>query len=164
MPQAQLTNIIGAGGETPLASGPVTQDAVNQTASVIPQGTLCAAVTPITGVTTAVFAVAPTSTVATTAPLDIGPVVAGPSPGSTSIPASGGTGQLCTHGQCRALVDNSVTPTVVGHRLIRSAATAGLLADAGTTVAAAGLNYGVVLEAVATGAAGTLVNIWYEKT
>jgi len=47
--------------------------------------------------------------------------------------------------------------------VIRSAATAGALADAGTTVAAAGLNYGVVLEAVTISGTG-LVNIWFEKT
>jgi hypothetical protein len=158
-----LTNTTGFGGETPLVAGPVCQDVDNSTATAIPTGTLCAVTTPIVGATATSFTVAPSSATATTAPLDIGVVVSGQSPGS-SIPASGGTGQLCTHGYCRALLDNSVSPTVVGHRVIRSAGTAGALADAGTTVAAAGLNYGVVLEAVTIGAGTALVSIWFEKT
>jgi len=171
MPDALLTNVAGAGGEGSLVgayAGPVTQDVVNTTTTAIPNGTLCAIQTPIAGPTPALYGVGASSATATTAPLDMGVAIGGAGP-TTSIAAAGvsggvgGLGQVAIHGFCRALLDASVSPTVVGHRLIRSAATAGALADAGTTVAAAGLNYGVVLEAVTISGTG-LVNIWFEKT
>ena len=168
MPQAQLTNIAGADGEA-FATGPVVQDVTNSTTTAIPLGTLVALQTPITTTTTTIFGVGAATSVATTAPLNVGVAIGGAAP-STSIAAAGavatagGTGQAVIHGHCRALVDNTTTPTVVGHRLIIGGTTAGCLSDAGTTTAAAGLNYGVVLEALTPTTTGTLTNIWFEKT
>jgi hypothetical protein len=168
MPQAQLTNIAGADGES-FATGAVIQDVSNTTTTAIPVGTLCAIQTPITGTTTTIFGVGAATSVATTAPLNIGIAIGGYSP-ATSIAAAGtagqagGTGQVVTHGHVRALVDSTTSPTVVGHRLIIGGTTAGCLSDAGTTTAAAGVNYGVVLEAVTISGASSLVNIWFEKT
>lgn len=165
MPMAQLTNVAGVNGEG-FSSGPSMQDVYNSSTSAsIPFGTLVALVTPITTTTTTVFAVAVATSVATTAPLNIGVAAAGQvgSGVGTSI-STVGTGQVVVHGHVRALVDSTTSPTVVGHRLIIGGTTAGCLSDAGTTTAAAGVNYGVVLEAVTTTTAGTLVNIWFEKT
>ena len=157
MPQAQLTSVGGQDGES-MFTGPVIQDVLNSTTTAIATGTLVAIVTPITTTTTTQFTVATATSVNTTAPLNIGIVV-----GSAGLPASG-YGQVVTHGHVRALVDSTTTPTVVGHRLIIGGTTPGTLSDAGSTTAAAGLNYGVVLEALTTVTAGTLVNIWFEKT
>lgn len=168
MPQAQITNISGEEGEG-FTSGPVTQDVCNTTTTAIPVGTLVAIQTPITTTTTTIFGVGAATSVATTAPLNIGIATGGAAPG-TSIAAAGaaatagGLGQVVTHGHCRALVDSTTSPTVVGHRLIIGGTTAGCLSDAGTTTAAAGVNYGVVLEALTPTTTGTLTNIWFEKT
>jgi hypothetical protein len=161
MPDALLTNVAGAEGEA-FYTGPQIQDVVNTTTVAIPNGTLCAIATPITTTTTTIFGVAAATSVATTAPLNIGIAVGGKYP-TSSIGASG-TGQVVIHGHCRALVDSTTTPTVAGHRLIIGGTTAGCLSDSGTTTAAAGLNYGVVLEALTPTTTGTLTNIWFEKT
>ena len=171
MPDAQLTNVAGANGEG-FSSGPLEQDIVNVTTTAIPQGTLVAIHTPITGSTTTIFGVGAATSVATTAPLNIGIAAPGPQSSGTSIAAAGsvgaagGNGKAVTHGHVMALVDSTTSPTVVGHRLIIGGTTAGTLSDAGTTTAAAGVNYGVVLEAVtiSTTANVSLVNIWFEKT
>jgi hypothetical protein len=165
MPQAQLTNIAGADGEG-FSSGPVMQDIVNTTTTAILSGALVAIQTPITTTTTTIFGVGTATSVATTAPLNIGIGSAGGSSiaAAGAVGQAGGFGLAVTHGHTRALVDSTTTPTVVGHRLIIGGTTAGCLSDAGTTTAAAGLNYGVVLEVLTTVAAGTLVNIWFEKT
>lgn len=165
MPTAQLTNIAGADG-LGFSSGPQIQDVYNSsTTATIAFGQLVAIVTPITTTTTTVFAVAVATTVNTTAPLNIGVAVGGvPDSGVGSSITTQGTGQVVVQGHCRALVDSTTTPTVVGHRLIIGGTTAGCLSDAGTTTAAAGLNYGVVLEVLTAVTAGTLTNIWFEKT
>ncbi len=165
MPQAQLTNVAGANGEG-YSTGPVIQDVYNSsTSATIAFGTLCALVTPVNSTTTTVFAVAAATSVATTAPLNVGIAVGGSTDSGTGSQINTlGTGQIVIHGHCRALVDSTTTPTVVGHRLIIGGTTAGTLSDAGTTTAAAGLDYGVVLEVLTTVTAGTLVNIWFEKT
>ena len=168
MPDALLTNIAGADGES-FFTGPVVQDACNTTTTAIPQGTLVAIQTPITTTTTTIFGVGAATSVATTAPLNIGVAIGGSAPGTSiaaagTVATAGGTGQVVIHGHCRALVDSTTTPTVVGHRLIIGGTTAGCLSDAGTTTAAAGLNYGVVLEALTPTTTGTLTNIWFEKT
>lgn len=157
MPQAQLTNVGGADGEG-FSSGPVVQDVLNSTTVAIPVGTLVAIQTPITTTTTTQFTVATATSVNTTAPLNIG-IVSSPA----GLPGSG-YGQVVIHGHVRALVDSTTTPTVVGHRLIIGGTTPGCLSDNANTTAAAGLDYGVVLEALTTVTAGTLVNIWFEKT
>jgi hypothetical protein len=168
MPQAQLTNVAGADGES-FATGPVMQDVCNTTTTAIPTGALVAIQTPITGTTTTIFGVGNATSVATTAPLNVGICASGKG-GGTSISAAGtagqagGLGQIVTHGHVRALVDNTTTPTVVGHRLIIGGTTAGCLSDSGATTAAAGVNYGVVLEALTPTTTGTLTNIWFEKT
>jgi len=162
MPQAMITNVAGADGES-FSTGPVMQDVVNTSTVAIPTGTLVAIKTPITGTTTTIFAVAAATSVATTAPLNIG-IAAGGNYPSSNILANNGTGQVVTHGHVRALVDSTTSPTVVGHRLIIAGTTAGALSDAGTTTAAAGVNYGVVLEAVTISSGTSLVNIWFEKT
>jgi hypothetical protein len=161
MPVGQLNNVSGAGGET-LSSGPQIQDVVNTSATAIPVGTLVAVATPIVGPTPSVFGVAASSTVATTAPLDIGIAIGGAGQGS-SIAANNGAGQVVIQGFVRALVDSSVSPTVVGHRLIRSATVAGAMADAGVTTGAAGLNYGVILEAVTISSGTQMVNVWFQR-
>lgn len=168
MPQAQITNVAGDDGEG-FTSGPVCQDVVNITTTAIALGALVALQTPITGLTTTIFGVGVATSVATTAPLNIGINVGGSSPtttiaAATTAGAVGGTGQVAIHGHCRALVDSTTSPTVVGHRLIIGGTTAGTLSDSGTTTAAAGLDYGVVLEAVTISGASSLVNIWFEKT
>lgn len=160
MPTAQLTNVNGADGEG-FSTGPQIQDVVNGDTIALVVGTLVALVTPITGTTTTTFAVKTATTVAGTAPLNIGVVVGGQAP-ATSIPV-GGTGQVVIQGHCRALVDSTVSPTVAGHRLVIGA-TAGSLSDSGATTAAAGLNYGAVLEPVTIASGTSLVNIWLEKT
>ena len=173
MPQAQITNIAGADAEG-FSSGPVVQDVCNTTTTAIAFGTLVAIQTPITTTTTTIFGVGAATSVATTAPLNVGIAIGGGSntgPGSTipaagAVASAGGTGQAVIHGHVRALVDSTTSPTVVGHRLIIGGTTAGTLSDAGTTTAAAGVNYGVVLEAVtiSTVTNTSLVNIWFEKT
>jgi hypothetical protein len=143
----------------------------NVTTTAIPFGSLVAVTTPFTSTST-VFGVGAATSVATTAPLNIGIAIGGgpnTGPGSTiaAAPAAGalgGTGQAVIHGHTRALVDATVSPTVVGHRLVIGGTTAGCLSDAGTTTAAAGLNYGVVLEAVTISGTSALVNIWFEKS
>jgi hypothetical protein len=162
MPTAQITNIAGADGEG-FNTGPDIQDVFNSsTTAAIAYGALVAITTPITGTTTTQFEVATATSVATTAPLNIGIAVGGTAP-TTTIAASG-TGQVVRHGHTRALVDSTTSPTVVGHRLIIGGTTAGCLSDAGSTTAAAGVNYGVVLEAVTISGTSSLVNIWFEKT
>lgn len=171
MPVAQITVVAGQEGEG-LASGPAIQDVCNVTTTAIPVGTLLALATTSftwTGTTVTVFGVQAASSVSTTAPLNVGIAVGGNAPGTNILAAgtaggTGGTGQMVIHGHTRALVDSTTTPTVVGHRLIIGGTTAGCLSDAGTTTAAAGLNYGVVLEALTPTTTGTLTNIWFEKT
>jgi hypothetical protein len=165
MPQAQITNIAGADGEG-FSSGPVMQDVVNTTTTAILNGALVAIQTPVTTTTTTIFGFGTATSVATTAPLNVG--IAGVGVGATiaaagAVGQAGGRGLIVTHGHARALVDNTTTPTVVGHRLIIGGTTAGCLSDSGTTAGTLGLNYGVVLEALATTTTGTLVNIWFEK-
>jgi hypothetical protein len=170
MPQAQLTNVADANADG-VSTGPQIQDVCNSTTTAIPFGGLVALVTPYTQTST-IFAVANATSVATTAPLNIGIAIGGgPDTGTGStIPAAtasgsvGGLGQAVIHGHTRALVDSTTSPTVVGHRLIIGGTTAGCLSDAGTTTAAAGVNYGVVLEAVTISGTSSLVNIWFEKT
>jgi hypothetical protein len=162
MPQAQLTNVGGADGEG-FSSGPQIQDVVNTTTVAIATGQLVALTTPITGSTTTQFAVGVATSVVTTAPLNIGIAVGGTNV-ANNIPASGGTGQVVIHGHVKALVDSTTSPTVVGHRLINAGTTAGSLSDSGATTATAGVNYGVVLEAVTISGTGSLVNVWFEKT
>ena len=122
MPDAQLTNVAGANGEG-FSSGPLEQDIVNVTTTAIPQGTLVAIHTPITGSTTTIFGVGAATSVATTAPLNIGIAAPGPQSSGTSIAAAGsvgaagGNGKAVTHGHVMALVDSTTSPTVVGHRL-----------------------------------------------
>ena len=166
MPQAQITEVGGIDGEG-FFSGPVMQDITNSTTTAISNGMLVALQTPITTTTTTVFGFGIATSVATTAPLNIG--IAVPGVGNTiaaagSTGTAGGYGQAVTHGHCRALVDSTTSPTVVGHRLIIGGTTAGCLSDAGSTTAAAGVNYGVVLEAVTISGTSSLVNIWFEKT
>jgi hypothetical protein len=170
MPSAQLTNVGGADAEG-FTSGPVIQDVCNTTTTAIAPGTLVAIQTPITGTTTTIFGVGTATSVATTAPLNIGVSVPATATGQSIAAAGtvggvGGMGQAVIHGHVRALVDSTTSPTVVGHRLIIGGTTAGTLSDAGTTTAAAGVNYGVVLEAVtiSTVTNTSLVNIWFEKT
>jgi hypothetical protein len=155
MPTAQLTNIAGADGEG-FSSGPLIQDVLNGDTIALPVGTLVALSTPITGTTTTQFKVATATTVAGTAPLNIGVVV------GTAI-GVGATGQVCVHGHCRALVDSTVSPTVAGHRLVLGG-TAGSLSDSGATTATAGINYGAVLEPVTIASGTALVNIYFQKT
>jgi hypothetical protein len=170
MPSQQLTNIAGADGDG-VNTGPLVQDICNITTTAIPFGTLVALQTPFTQTST-VFGVGVATSVATTAPLNIGIAIGGgPDTGTgSSVPAAGaaggvgGFGQAVIHGHCRALVDSTTSPTVVGHRLIIGGTTAGTLSDSGATTAAAGLNYGVVLEAVTISGTSSLVNIWLEKT
>lgn len=162
MPVAQLTNIAGVNG-LGFSSGPQIQDVLNGS-TAIPFGTLVALATPITTTTTTQFIVNAATSVATTAPLNIGIAVGGAQdagPGSSI--AANGTGQIVIQGHCRALVDSTTSPTVVGHRLLIGGTTAGSLSDAGTTTGAAGTNYGAVLEAL-TITSTSLVNIWFEKT
>jgi hypothetical protein len=165
MPSAQLTNVSGANGEG-FSSGPVIQDVQNHsTTAVIAFGTLVALTTPITTTTTTVFQVGIATTTAALAPLNIGVAVGGAQdagPGS-SIAVNPGTGQVVIHGHCRALMDNTNTGVTTGDRIIIGSA-AGFLGDAGGTTAAAGLDYGVVLETLTAASTGTLVNIWFEKT
>ena len=169
MPQAMITVVGGQDGEA-LFSGPLLQDVCNTTTTAIALGALVAIQTPITGLTTTIFGVGTATTTATLAPLNIGISVGASNTAGTTIPAAGsvgavgGFGQVVTHGQCRALVDATTSPTVVGHRLIVGGTTAGALSDAGTTTAAAGVNYGVVLEAVTIASGTALVNVWFEKT
>jgi hypothetical protein len=164
MPQAQLTNIAGADGEG-FNSGPVMQDVYNSsTSTVILNGTLVQLITPITTTTTTIFAVKIATTTTTQAPLNIG-IASG-----TEVTASGtgilapGVGQAAIHGHTRALFDATTSPTVAGHYAILGTTTAGSLTDSGGTTAAAGLDYGVVLEAVTISSGQSLVNIWFEKT
>jgi hypothetical protein len=171
MPVAQLTNIIGADGEG-FSTGPQVQDVVNITTTAIAFGSLVALQTPVTGTTTTLFGVGTATSVATTAPLNIGIAIGGgPNTGTgstigaaTTAGTAGQTGQVVIHGHTRALIDSTTSPTVVGHRLIIGGTTAGCLSDAGTTTAAAGVNYGVALEAVTISGTSSLVNIWFEKT
>ena len=166
MPSQQLTNIAGADGEG-VNTGPAIQDVCNVTTVAIPFGALTALSTPFTQTST-IFGVATATSVATTAPLNIGITIGGGPdtgtgssiPAATTAGAAGGTGQVVVHGHTRALVDSTTSPTVVGHRLVIGATTAGCLSDSGATTAAAGLNYGVVLEAVTIAGTSSLVNIW----
>ena len=161
MPQAQLTNIAGADGEG-FSSGPVVQDCYNSsTSTAIPFGTLTQLITPITTTTTTVFAVKAATTTTTQAPLNIGVNITGGVGGSQAALA---TGQIVIHGHARALFDATTSPTVAGHYAILGTTTAGSLTDSGGTTAAAGLDYGVVLEAITISSGTSLVNIWFEKT
>jgi hypothetical protein len=167
MPHAQLTNILGANGEG-FSTGPVIQDVQNASTTVtLPFGTLAVLTTPITTTTTTVFTVGKATTTATAAALNIGVVIQGggeSGPGS-AMAVNPGTGQLCIHGHCRALFDETGTGVTLGDYIIVGGTTAGCLGDSGGTTAAAGRNYGVILETISISTqAGTLVNIWFEKT
>lgn len=165
MPMAALTNVAGVNG-LGYMSGPVTQDVYNSsTTTAIPFGTLVQLITPITTTTTTVFAVKAATTTASQAPLNIGIAIGGAQDaGVGSSIAAPGTGQVCIHGHCRALFDATTSPTVAGHYAILGTTTAGSLTDSGGTTAAAGLDYGVVLEAITISSGTSLVNIWFEKT
>jgi hypothetical protein len=165
-----LTNIADANVDG-VATGPQIQDVINTTTVAIPFGSLVAIQTPYTQTST-LFGVGAATSVATTAPLNIGIAIGGgPNTGTGSTIGAAGsaggagqTGQAVIHGHTRALVDSTTSPTVVGHRLIIGGTTAGTLSDSGTTTAAAGVNYGVVLEAITVSGTSSLVNIWFEKT
>ena len=156
MPSQQLTNIAGADGEG-FNTGPVIQDVLNGSTAV-PFGTLVALATPITLGTTSQFIVNAAVATAATAPLNIGISIGGGVGGSMAANASG---QVVIHGHVRALYNNT---SVVGNYAILATALAGALHDSGGTTAAAGLNYGVALEAVTISSGSSLVNIWFEKT
>jgi hypothetical protein len=170
MPQAQLTNVADANVDG-VSTGPQIQDVVNTTTTAIAFGALVALQTPYTQTST-LFGVGTATSVAGTAPLNIGIAIGGgPNTGTgstigaaASAGLEGQTGQVVIHGHTRALVDSTTTPTVAGHRLVIGATTAGTLSDSGATTAAAGLNYGVVLEAITVSGTSSLVNIWFEKT